>query len=680
MASSTWTTFHQHEALTTRIANILDEYPPGVSTLREYVQNADDAGASTLVLCLDASVRTPDLVGYPTAALAEYTGSSLLVYNDATFSEKDFASLSSIGKSRKREDAATIGRYGLGFNVSYHLTDVVQFVSGETVVLFDPHGRALPDGQLGMRSKFTEGLGKEYPALLDPLLGPLARLASLGEGSQSSASIDYGSPVDGTLFRLPLRTAEQATNSELSQRAITAEEVRSLLVALCDSGLGEMLLFTQSLTKVVVCVLEANGELTSLGAASVDSAADDTRYQRAALARIARTPSSASSGEETATIPTVSDAPLLFDLHLTIDAADGTSSSEEWLVCGGALVEEEASLLAAALGQPAAWAAVALPMQHREQPLRGRAFCFLPLPLPSGLPCHVNGCFALTSNRRELWEEDADKSALSGSDQQHQRKARWNHLLCSKALPPLYAHALEHLASAQPEQLGALLPTGAEGHGALWRGLQRATLRELHARKSRVCVCYSAEDTLHLEPLNGVVVAEDLHLAKGRDYRRLRAALTSKGFNVWAAESGAVEAFEAAGKPMRRAEPRNVCEWLGGLDPAAWEHDLAAQLLSFVLDARDETPRDGEGDGDGGEAEEEEEGETRLLLAASPLLGLCVVPLADGSLGTLHRARSAQRAAKANGKASQAAAAAAVPQYTICGEERCSNAMLRCAG
>ena len=110
MASSTWTTFHQHEALTTRIANILDEYPPGVSTLREYVQNADDAGASTLVLCLDASVRTPDPAGYPTAALAEYTGSSLLVYNDATFSEKDFASLSSIGKSRKREDAATIGR------------------------------------------------------------------------------------------------------------------------------------------------------------------------------------------------------------------------------------------------------------------------------------------------------------------------------------------------------------------------------------------------------------------------------------------------------------------------------------------------------------------------------------------------------------------------------------------
>ena len=119
MGTAGWQTFHQHEALTTRLANILEEYPPGVSTLREYVQNADDAGASTLVLCLDAS--TQRATGYPTPELADYAGPALLVYNDATFTERDFASISSIGKSRKREDSATIGRYGLGFNVSYHL-------------------------------------------------------------------------------------------------------------------------------------------------------------------------------------------------------------------------------------------------------------------------------------------------------------------------------------------------------------------------------------------------------------------------------------------------------------------------------------------------------------------------------------------------------------------------------
>ena len=32
--------------------------------------------------------------------------------------------------------------------------------------------------------------------------------------------------------------------------------------------------------------------------------------------------------------------------------------------------------------------------------LQGRAFCFLPLPLHSGLPVHVNGLFEVTNNRR----------------------------------------------------------------------------------------------------------------------------------------------------------------------------------------------------------------------------------------------------------------------------------------
>ena len=33
----------------------------------------------------------------------------------------------------------------------------------------------------------------------------------------------------------------------------------------------------------------------------------------------------------------------------------------------------------------------------------GRAFCFLPLPVCTGLPVHVNGYFELSSNRRDIW-------------------------------------------------------------------------------------------------------------------------------------------------------------------------------------------------------------------------------------------------------------------------------------
>lgn len=36
-------------------------------------------------------------------------------------------------------------------------------------------------------------------------------------------------------------------------------------------------------------------------------------------------------------------------------------------------------------------------------PKRGQVFCFLPLPVDSGLPVFVNGYFELSSNRRDIW-------------------------------------------------------------------------------------------------------------------------------------------------------------------------------------------------------------------------------------------------------------------------------------
>lgn len=45
-----------------------------------------------------------------------FEGSSLLVMNDAIFSEKDWKSIQSIGKSEKRKSWGKTGRFGVGFN------------------------------------------------------------------------------------------------------------------------------------------------------------------------------------------------------------------------------------------------------------------------------------------------------------------------------------------------------------------------------------------------------------------------------------------------------------------------------------------------------------------------------------------------------------------------------------
>ena len=50
------------------------------------------------------------------------------------------------------------------------------------------------------------------------------------------------------------------------------------------------------------------------------------------------------------------------------------------------------------------WASVAVDVtQNTLSASSGRAFCFLPLPVRTGLPVHVNGYFELSSNRRDVW-------------------------------------------------------------------------------------------------------------------------------------------------------------------------------------------------------------------------------------------------------------------------------------
>ena len=122
----------QHQPLTVSLRKICRDYPAGSGVLKELLQNADDAGASTVVrvtqrfsisstyadkvqrFVLDTS-NHPDLPVL-VDGLSEYQGPALLAYNDALFSEKDFQSLTSLGHSKKFQDKATTGKFGLGFS------------------------------------------------------------------------------------------------------------------------------------------------------------------------------------------------------------------------------------------------------------------------------------------------------------------------------------------------------------------------------------------------------------------------------------------------------------------------------------------------------------------------------------------------------------------------------------
>ena len=57
---------------------------------------------------------------------------------------------------------------------------------------------------------------------------------------------------------------------------------------------------------------------------------------------------------------------------------------------------------------------VPLPVMHPVEADRhyGTIFTYLPLPIHSGLPVHINGAFAVTSNRRHMCERNEDGNAL----------------------------------------------------------------------------------------------------------------------------------------------------------------------------------------------------------------------------------------------------------------------------
>ena len=103
----------------------------------EMLQNAQDAKAKKVAFLLDSTDRTS--TGYGLTApifeisfhslldstgsfLDQFLGPSLIIYNSSIFTERDKDNIMNLGDSMKKDDPLSVGRFGLGFNCSYHLS------------------------------------------------------------------------------------------------------------------------------------------------------------------------------------------------------------------------------------------------------------------------------------------------------------------------------------------------------------------------------------------------------------------------------------------------------------------------------------------------------------------------------------------------------------------------------
>ena len=438
--------FGQNESLTLRIQNILRNYKDGFAVPKELIQNADDAKATEVKLLYDQRENLDHRVSLFDPAMEECQGPALWAYNNAQFSEEDFQNITKLASGSKQYKNDTVGRFGLGFNSVYNLTDVPSFISGKHMVIFDPHTTYLEDcigdqRKPGVRVEITEEKVSNYKDQFYPFNG------IFGCHVVENRS---GLPYSGTLFRFPLRTRQQAEKSKISKLPYNKQEIIKLLKKLVEGG-SLLLLFTRHVNSVSVFVLE-NGDTTSdmkcfvqIKKNYVNILAGNNLLLENQLALTADCVKNQKPDPICSAVILQMSVKLMppgiyllglqedySEYHFLICSISGTGKSFE-------MAKQKQNLV------PLAGVAMQITIEgHEYKPIKdtGHLFCFLPLPIKTGLPVHVNGFFSVTSNRRQIEQ--------LVSDDKFTDEAAWNQTLFEEVVCDAYFYALETLSKFGP--------------------------------------------------------------------------------------------------------------------------------------------------------------------------------------------------------------------------------------
>lgn len=109
--------------------NLRDRYKQGFPILKELVQNADDAKATTLVFGYHAGL--PKDADNPLLH-----GPAIWVLNNGGFKTEDGEAIASFGLNAKAAESGTIGKFGLGMKSVFHLCEAFFYVAHDGASTF----------------------------------------------------------------------------------------------------------------------------------------------------------------------------------------------------------------------------------------------------------------------------------------------------------------------------------------------------------------------------------------------------------------------------------------------------------------------------------------------------------------------------------------------------------------
>ena len=480
--------FGQEEKLTRRLKRLLEEYRDGFSVPKELIQNADDAGATEVRFLYDERTNEDAMTCLIDEGMKECQGPALWVYNDAEFRNDDFENIVKLNGGTKEQENEKIGRFGLGFNTVYNLTDVPMFLSRNYFVIFDPNTFYL---RKAIKNKSKPGIKidvnknpekkRKFRNQFKPFNGIFGCDLHLNKPDNS---------FPGTLFRFPLRTREQAIRSEIKGVHYDNNQMRELL-DIFVRGAKHLLLFTQNVCQLSIfhlpresveetrpeLMFEVTKSLSKVGIIrELSVPVDLSRHVRNVSGDVLHLikqciflRASSEVAKYARGVKEIDDN--LLKSAYTVDITGNVtefgrsffeykseikSVSEVWFVASSMGRGQAFKFSVKDKGLlPAAAVAVQLIPQEREtfvpEPVGGIAaggkphhngtvFCYLPLPIHSGLPVHINGAFAVDSSRRHLKEKTEDDKTCVGVE--------WNNVLLKDCVCAAYLDLLEDMKVA----------------------------------------------------------------------------------------------------------------------------------------------------------------------------------------------------------------------------------------
>ncbi len=468
--------FGQKEKLTDRLGSILKDYPNVSDVFKELLQNADDAGSTEMHFVYDH--RCHDGTGVIGKSWTATQGvPAFCVYNNRSFSATDIEGIQRVGIGGKRNDVTTTGRFGIGFNAVYHLTDFPSFLTNkDKLCVFDPLLKCIPgviESSPGKMFSTSQQFREKFP---DMLTGYLEDIEEFKE-------------KEGTLFRFPLRK----TPSGISGKYFLPYMVERLLNDLKDIA-REALLFLNNIEKISISrIEEKTKKLDKVYTVTSSLQADDLK-QRAELAEHLQM-------FKDKPCHTIASKSSVYNLVIE----DSESNKQKWLISrmlGFENLQDDVQVLSntSSLKNPLPRGGVAARISETAcQPTpKFKAYCFLPLPIQTGLPVHVNGMFELDSSRSNLLKgNDFVKADNVKTDDEFIHK--WNLLLVTHVIAPAYAKLIEnagrtllgetfsnHPIAQQIEVFNGLFPTHLDKLHGIWKVLAKETLLYIEKNNLKV--------------------------------------------------------------------------------------------------------------------------------------------------------------------------------------------------